>query len=142
MRIIIIAEEELTHKGRDGFKDDIAMSGLGRSFNVLLNEGVDALAAISAVVNLDGVTIVVQMNVGTLSGVIAVDVEDFGMTWCNAFGRLLKNLAHYSGMQRQGTTNGEGLLGEAVKISIIIQKLMKHIYHIAIQDLTGLHAKY
>ena len=94
MRIIIIAEEELTHKVLDGFKDDFAMSGLGRSLNVLLNEGVDALAAISTVANLEGVTMVAHMIAGTLSGVIAVDVENFGMTWCNAFGRFLKNLAH------------------------------------------------
>jgi hypothetical protein len=58
MRISIIADGELTHKVLDGFKDDFAMSGLGRSLDVLLNEGVDALAAISAVANLDGVTMI------------------------------------------------------------------------------------
>ena len=94
MRITIIAEEELTHKVLAGFKNDFAMSGLGRSLDVLLDEGVDALAAISAIANLDGVMMVAQMNACTLSGVIAVDVEDFGMTWCNAFGRLLTDPAH------------------------------------------------
>ena len=55
------------------------MSGLGRSLDVLLDEGVAALAAIPAVANVDGVTIIAQMNAGSLSGVIAVDIEYFGM---------------------------------------------------------------
>ena len=79
MRIIIIAEEELTHKVLVGFTDDFAMSGLGRSFNVLLNEGVNALAAFPAVANLDGVTMIVHMNAGSMGGVIVVDVECFGV---------------------------------------------------------------
>src|ERR1700738_2592272 len=80
MRIRIIAEEELTHKVLAGFKDDFAMSGLGRSVDVLLDEGVDALLAISAIANLDGMMMVAQMDTGMLSGGIAVDVEDSGMT--------------------------------------------------------------
>ena len=58
------------------------MSGLGHLLDMLLDKGFDALAAIFAVANLDGVTI------------IAMDLEDFGMTWCNAFGRLLIDPAH------------------------------------------------
>ena len=58
MRISIIAEEELTHKVLAGFKDDFAMSGLGRSLDMLLDEGIDAFAAISAVANLDVVPMV------------------------------------------------------------------------------------
>ena len=119
MRSTITAEEELTYKVLAGFKDDFAMSGMGRSLDVLLEEGVDALATISAVANFDRMTMVAKMNAGTLSGVIAMDVEDSGMTWCNAFGRLLTNPAHKSGMQRQGTTNVEGLLGESIKINVI-----------------------
>ena len=119
MRISIIAEEEFTDKVLAGFEDDFAMSGLWRSLDVLLKEGVDALATISAVANFDGMMMVAQMDTGTLSGVIAMDVEDFGKTWCNAFRRLLTNHAHYSGMHKQGTTNGEWLLGEAIEINII-----------------------
>ena len=51
-------------------------------------------AAIFVVANLDGMTMVAQMNTCTLSGVIAMDVEDFGVRWCNAFGRLLTDPAH------------------------------------------------
>jgi len=94
MRITIIAEEEFTYKVLVGFEDDFAMSGTGRSFDVLLEEGVDALATIFAVSNFDGIKTVTKMNACMLSGVIAMDVEDLGMTWCNAFLRLLTNHAH------------------------------------------------
>jgi hypothetical protein len=94
MRITIIAEEELTNKILAGFQDDFAMSGLGRSLDVLLQEGVDALVTIFALTNFDGMKMVAKMNACTLSGDIAMDVEDFGMTWCNAFRRLLTNPAH------------------------------------------------
>ena len=39
---------------------------------------------------------VAQMNACTLSGVIAVDVEDFGVAWCNAPERLFVDDAHGS----------------------------------------------
>ena len=94
MRRTIIAEEELTHKILAGFEDNLAMSCLGRSLDVLLQEGVDALATISAVPNFDGMKMVSKMNACTLSGDIAMDVKDFGMTWSNAFRRLLTNPAH------------------------------------------------
>ena len=94
MRIIIIVEEELTHEVFVGFKDDFALNGLGHSLDVLLDEGFDVLVAISALTNLDWVTMVAQMNACTLSGVIAMDVEDIGVTWCITFGRLLTDCAH------------------------------------------------
>lgn len=62
--------------------------------NVLLNEGVDTLAAISVVVDLDRVLMVAQMNAHMIRNVIVVDVDDFGIAWCNAFGRLFVDLAH------------------------------------------------
>jgi hypothetical protein len=37
---------------------------------------------------------VAHMNARTLSGIIAVDVDDFGMAWGNALGRLLTNSAY------------------------------------------------
>jgi hypothetical protein len=89
MRISIIAEEELTHKVLAGLKNNFSLSGLVRSLDVLLDKGVDALATISAVADLDSVAMVAQMNACTLSDIIAVDVEDFGMAWVNAFERLL-----------------------------------------------------
>ena len=92
--ITIIAEEELTHKVFAGLKNNFAMSGLGRSLDILLNEGVDALAAIPTIADLDGVTMIAKMNACPLSGIITVNVEDFGNAWCNAFGSLLADLAH------------------------------------------------
>lgn len=94
MRITIIAEEELTNKILACFEDDFAMSGLGRSLDVLLQEGVNALTTISAVANFDGMKMVAKMNACTLSGDIAMDVKDFGMTRSNAYRRLLTNPAH------------------------------------------------
>ena len=94
MRIIIIAEEELTHKDLVGFKNNFAMSGLGRLLDILFDENVNALAAIFAVANPDGMPIVARMNARTLRRVVAVDVEDFGVAWCNAPGRLLTYPAH------------------------------------------------
>ena len=70
------------------------MSGLGRSLNVLLDEGVNVLATIPTVANLDGVMMIAHMKAGLVNGVIAVDVEYFGMAWCNAPGRHLTYYAH------------------------------------------------
>ena len=92
MRVTIITEEEFTHNIFAGFKNDFSLSALGRSVDVLLDEGVDALVAISAVANLDGVPMVAQMNTRMLSGVIAVDVEDYGVAWSNAM--LLTDPTH------------------------------------------------
>ena len=119
MRISIIAEEELTQKVLVGLKNNFIVSGLGRLLDVLLDEGVDALAAISAVADLDRVAIVTKRNACTQSGVIAVDVEDFGMARCNAHRGLLKDPAHKNRAQRQGTTHGKGLLCEAIEFNII-----------------------
>jgi hypothetical protein len=119
MRIIMIAEEEVTHEVLAGLNNNFFVSRLRRSFHVLLDLGVYALATISEVAYLDWVAVVAQMNACTLSGVIAVDVEDFGVAWGNARGRLLTNSTHESGAQRQETTKGNGFFCEAVKISII-----------------------
>ena len=58
MRNSIIAEEELTHKVLACLKNNFAVSGLGRSLDVLLDKGVDALATISAVADLNRVAMV------------------------------------------------------------------------------------
>jgi hypothetical protein len=73
-------EEEFTHEVLVGFEDNFAMSGMGRSLDVLLEESVDALAIISAVVNFDRMKMVAKMNICMLSGVIAMDVEHLYMT--------------------------------------------------------------
>jgi len=70
------------------------VSGLGRSLDVLLDEGVNVFAAIPSTADLHGVTMIAKMNAPPLSGIIAVDVEDFGHAWWNALGRLFPDLAH------------------------------------------------
>jgi hypothetical protein len=52
------------------------------------------IAAIFAVADLDGVAMVAQMNARTLSGVIVMNVEDFGVAWWNACQRFLTDFAH------------------------------------------------
>ena len=74
-------EEKLTHKVLAGFYDDFVMNGLGL-LDVLLDEVVNVFVAIHAVANLDGVTMIAQMNASSLSGVIAVDVDI--LAWHNA----------------------------------------------------------
>ena len=61
---------------------------------MLLNERVDTLATISIVADLDRLLMVAYMNACTLSGVIAMDIEDFGITWCSTLGKLLADHAH------------------------------------------------
>ena len=95
MTIIIFTKEELIHNVLIGFKNNFVVSSLGRLHDMLLNEVVDMLAAIFGVAVLDEVQMVAWMNASTLNGVIVVDVN------------------------RQGTINWKGLLGEATKISII-----------------------
>jgi hypothetical protein len=54
------------------------VSGLVPLLDVLLDEGVNMLAAIHAIADLDWMTIIANMNARSLSGIIAMDVEDFG----------------------------------------------------------------
>ena len=61
------------------FQEFFSMSGLGNTIDVLLDEGVDALTAISVVADLHGVAMVAEMNADRLCDVIVVDLEDFGM---------------------------------------------------------------
>lgn len=58
MRNVIIAGEEFTHKVFVGFEMYCVVSGLGRSLNVLLVEGIDTIVPISAVADLNEVPMV------------------------------------------------------------------------------------
>ena len=119
MRISIIAEEELTHKVLAGLKNNFAMSGLGRSLDVLLDKGVDALATVSAVADLDRVVMVTEMNAGTLSGIHCHGRRRFwhGIEQC--IWRLFTDPANKSGLRMAQCQNGKGIFSEAVEISII-----------------------
>jgi hypothetical protein len=79
MKIIIIAEEKVSHKV--GFLNDVAMTGLGHLLHVFLDKGVDTLVVIPTLIDLDEVTMVANMNARSMSGIIAVEVEDFGNAW-------------------------------------------------------------
>ena len=77
MRNNIIAEEELTHKVLACLKNNFAMSGLGRSCDVLLEKCIDTLPAVSAVSNLHRMLMSTEMNAGSLRGLLPMDIEDF-----------------------------------------------------------------
>jgi hypothetical protein len=82
------------------------VSGLGRLLDMLL----DALAAILAIADLNGVTMIAKINARSLSGIITMDVEYFGNAWCNAIGRLLIDLAYCSGEGRHRPPTGKNSL--------------------------------
>ena len=75
--------------------------------------------AILSITDLDGVTMIAKMNARSLSGIVVVDVEDFGNAWGNAFGWLLGDLAHEIGEGRHGTTDGKTLVSKSMEFSII-----------------------
>ena len=112
-RITIITEEELTHKVLASFCNDFAVSGLGRSLKVFLNEGVNTLVAIPTITDLDWVTMLAKMNTRPLISICAVDVEDFGNTWCNALGGSLQILHTRVGKEGREPPTGKGSLVKA-----------------------------
>jgi hypothetical protein len=94
MRNNIIAEEELTHKILACLKNNFAMSGLGRSLDVLLEKCIDTLPAIFTVSNLHWMLMSTEMNACSLRGLLPMDVEDFCLAKSNAFGRLFADPAN------------------------------------------------
>ena len=80
MCVIIARKEELTNNVFAGFKDDLAVRGLRRTLNVLLDECIDALPAVSAVCNLHWMLMRYYMNAGSLEGLLPMHVEDFCLT--------------------------------------------------------------
>jgi len=59
------------------------MSGLWQLLDVVLNKPIDALAAISVVVDLDKMLVVAKMNASSFGCAIAVNVEDLSVTQSN-----------------------------------------------------------
>jgi hypothetical protein len=94
MRNSIIAEEELTHKVLVCFKNNFAVSGLGRSLDVLLQKCIDTLPAVSTISNLHWMLMNTEMNACSLRGLLPMDVEDFRLAKGNAFERLFANPAN------------------------------------------------
>jgi len=77
--VTITGKEELTNNVLAGFKDDLAVCGLGRTLNVLLEKSIDTLSAVSAVSHLNWMLMSTNMNAGSLGGLFPMDVEDFGI---------------------------------------------------------------
>ena len=75
--LTIFRKEELTNNVLASFKDDLAVRGLRRTLNVLLDECIDALPAVSAISNLHRMLMGTDMNAGSLGGLLPMDVEDF-----------------------------------------------------------------
>ena len=75
-----------------------------------LNERINAFAATSVITNLDCVAVVAKMNVGSLSAIITVDIEDLGVALGNALGRLLANPTHGSRLKRGCTFDNKRAL--------------------------------
>jgi len=75
----IFRKEELTNNVLAGFKDDLAVRGLRRTLNVLLEKSIDTLPTVSAVPNLHWMLMSSNMNAGSLGGILPMDVEDFGL---------------------------------------------------------------
>jgi len=96
MLVIIVTKEEVTNEVFANLKYNFVVSSLGHLIDLLFNECVDALAAVSALANLDKVTVCVEMNISTLGRLPSVNVEDFGVAKCNALGRLLAHTANKS----------------------------------------------
>jgi hypothetical protein len=77
--VIITTKEEITHNVFVGFKDNLVVRGLRRTVNVLFEKCIDTLLAVSAVSNLDWMSMSTDMNAGSLGGLLPMDVENFGI---------------------------------------------------------------
>ena len=77
MFLTIFRKEELTNNVLASFKDDLAVRGLRRTLNVLLEKCIDTLPTVSAVSNLDWMLMSTDVNAGSLGGLLPMDVEDF-----------------------------------------------------------------
>jgi len=119
MRNSIIAEEELTHKILACLKNNFAVSGLGRSLDVLLEKCIDTLPAVSAVSNLDWVFMSTDMNAGSLRRLLPMDVEDFGIAQSNAFGGLFADPADKSRSGWHNARERKMIFSETFKFRVV-----------------------
>jgi hypothetical protein len=119
MRNNIIAEEELTHKILACLKNNFAVSGLGRSLDVLLEKCIDTLPAVSAVSNLHRMLMSTEMNAGSLRGLLPMDVEDFRLAKSNAFWRLFADPANESRSGWHNTRERERIFRETFKFRVV-----------------------
>ena len=119
MFLTIFRKEEVTNNVLDGFKDDLAVSGLRRTLNVLLEKSIDALPIVSAVPNLDWMLMSSDMNAGSLGEILPMDVENFRLAECNAFRRLFANPAHKSRSGWHNAIERERLSSETIKFRVV-----------------------
>ena len=77
MCVTIARKEELTNNVLVGFKDDLAVRGLRRTFNVLLKKCINTLPTVFAIPNLHSMMMTSDMNEGNLGGLLIMDLEAF-----------------------------------------------------------------
>jgi hypothetical protein len=77
--VIIARKEKLANNVLASFKDDLAVGGLRRTFNVLFNKCIDTFPTISAVSNLHWMLTRTKMNTYSLGWLLPMYVEDFGL---------------------------------------------------------------
>jgi hypothetical protein len=117
--VIITRKEEITYNVLAGFEDDLAVRGLRRTVNVLLEKSIDALSAVSADSNLDWMLMSTDMNAGSLGGLLPMDVEDFGIAKCNTFGRLFADPADKSRSGWHNARERERIFSETFKFRVV-----------------------
>ncbi len=119
MFISIFRKEEFTNNVFAGFKDDLAVSGLRRTLNVLFEKSIDAFPTVSAIPNLDWMLMSSDMNAGSLREILPMDVENLRLAECNAFGRLFADPADKSRSGWHNAREKERLSSETIKFSVV-----------------------
>ena len=119
MCVTIDRKEEVTNNVLAGFKDDLAVGGLRRTLNVLFKKCIDTLTTVSAVSNLHWMLMRSDVNAGSLGGLLPMDVEDFFLAKCNAFGRLFADPAHKSRVGWQNAREREKIFSETIEFSVV-----------------------
>jgi hypothetical protein len=117
--VIITRKEEITRNVFASFEDDLAVRGLRRTVNVLLEKCIDTLPTVSAVSNLDWVLMSTDMNAGSLRRLLPMDVEDFGIAQSNAFGGLFADPADKSRSGWHNARERERIFSETFKFRVV-----------------------
>jgi len=132
----IVTKEEVTNDVFANLKYNFAISRLGHLVDLLFNECMDALAAVSTVANFDKVTICVEMNTSTLGRLPLVNVKDFGVAKCNALGWLLADTADKSRIRWNRTFKKKHVLGGSNKFNIIkLRRSMRTVQVVIVEIL-------
>ena len=99
--------------------NDLVVRSLRRTLNVLLDKSIDTLPTVSAVSNVHGMLMSSDINVGSLGVILPIDVENFRLADCNAFGRLFADHAHNSTSRWHKARERERLNSETIKFHVV-----------------------